>query len=483
MKTFSLEKRLTFGVVVSQLLLAVGLVIIATAFSRHYGRRAFDVSLEGRAESIAALVYYPDDGSPGLLFNAAKVPRADHREHDDLFSVVSDHGDFERHTAGLDPQIFASIPPGARFWNFQWSGQSYRAIVLRDVAILDTEEGIPQPLPKLTVVYAAATGGLDHAMRELAEIIGVASLAVLIPAIVLAIWSIRKALMPLHDLAVAAGAISVEHWNFEPSAAARRTEELQPLIGALSTVLRGLEAAFTRQREFVGDAAHELKTSLAILKSTLQMSIARPQEPIDYVRGLTAMNRDCDRLESLLNRMLQTARAEQRIADGIERQLEPVDLASSCESAIAKLAQCAADKQIRIDFSASEGAMIRAEMADLELIWLNVLENAIQYSPIASVIDVTCGVQSGLATVIVADRGCGIEAAHLGRIFERFYRADSSRARATGGFGLGLAITKSLVTFYGGLIRADSVPGQGTRISVSFPPDRESSSLMQQQSS
>jgi signal transduction histidine kinase len=83
----------------------------------------------------------------------------------------------------------------------------------------------------------------------------------------------------------------------------------------------------------------------------------------------------------------------------------------------------------------------------------------------------------------VADRGCGIEAAHLGRIFERFYRADSSRARATGGFGLGLAITKSLVTFYGGLIRADSVPGQGTRISVSFPPDRESSSLMQQQSS
>lgn len=476
MKTFSLQKRLTFAVVASQLLLAIGMVVVATSFSRHYGRRAFDVSLQGRAESIAALVYYPDDGSPGLLFNAAKVPPADHRGNGDLFWVVSDHGDFERHTSGLDPKTFAGIPVDARFWNFHWRGQSYRAIVLRDVAILDTEEGVPQPLPKLTVVYAAPTGGLDHAMQELAMLISSVSLAALIPTMILAIWSIRKALTPLHDLALAAGAISVERWRFEPSPEARGTEELQPLIGAMTTVLTGLEAAFTRQREFVGDAAHELKTSLAILKSTLQMLIAKTQEPVDYAGGLTAMSRDCERLERLLNRMLQTARAEQRIVDGHQRALDLIDLASSCESAIAQLAQCAADKGIRIDFSATGQAVIRAEMADLELIWLNLLENAIQYSPHGSDIKVNCDVQSGLITVTVTDRGCGIEPIHLGHIFERFYRPDSSRARATGGFGLGLAITKSLVTFYGGQIRAESWPGKGTRISVGFPSDQERSS-------
>jgi signal transduction histidine kinase len=476
MKTFSLQKRLIFAVVASQMLLAVGLVVVGTSFSWHYGRRAFDVSLQGRAESIAAMVYYPDDGSPGLLFNAAKIPLADHRGPGDLFSVVSDRGDFERHTAGLDPRFSAGIPAGARYWNFRWSGQSYRAIVLRDVAILDTEEGIPQPLPKLTVVYAAPTGGLDHAMRELAGIIGAVSLAVLIPTMVLAIWSIRKALTPLHDLAAAAGAISVERWEFEPSAEARGTEELQPLIGSITTVLAGLEAAFIRQREFVGDAAHELKTSLAILKSTLQMLIAKPQERSDYARGLMTMSRDCDRLERLLNRMLQTARAEQRIADGHERRLDAVDLASSCESAIAQLARCAADKAIRIDFSATGEAMIRAETADLELIWLNLLENAIQYSPHGSVVEVTCCVRAGLAMVTVTDHGCGIEPVHMERIFERFYRADSSRARTTGGFGLGLAISKSLITFHGGQIRAESWPGKGTRISVTFPLDREQSS-------
>ncbi len=136
------------------------------------------------------------------------------------------------------------------------------------------------------------------------------------------------------------------------------------------------------------------------------MLIAKPQEPADYVRGLTVMSRDCERLESLLNRMLQTARAEQRIADGHRRPLEPIDVASSCESAIAKLAQCAADKQIRIDFSATEEALIRAEFADLELIWLNILENAIQYSPRESVVAVSCRVQSNLITVTVSDHGC-----------------------------------------------------------------------------
>ena len=347
---------------------------------------------------------------------------------------------------------------------------------LRDVAVQDTEEGVPLPLPRLTVIYAASTGGIEHQITRLGIAIGAVSLLVLVPTLLLALWYIRKALVPLHDLATAAGAISVESWRFTPSQAAASTKELEPLIGAITTVLAGLESAFTRQREFLGDAAHELKTSLAILKSTLQTLLNKPRQIAEYDDGLMAMSRDCERLERLLNRMLQTARAEQRIADGHERRPDPVDLVSSCESAIAQLAQCAADKEIRIDFSATGEAMIRAEIADLELIWLNLLENAIQYSPHGSVVEVTCRVDSGLATVTVADHGCGIEPAHLARIFERFYRADSSRARATGGFGLGLAIARSLVTFYGGQIRAESWPEKGTCITVRFPLNREPSS-------
>ena len=473
MKKFSLKKRLILTVVLSQVLLAIGLVLVGTSLSRHSIQRAFDVYLEGRAQSIAAIVYYPDEGRPGLLFNEAKVPPSSQHGDPEVFLVRSDHGDFEKHTAGFDPHVFDRIPPGARFWNFQMQGDSFRAIVLRDVAVQDTEEGVPQPLPRLTVIYAASTGGIEHQITRLRLAIGAVSLLVLAPALLLTLWNIRRALMPLQDLAAAAGAISVASWRFAPSPSAAATKELEPLIGAITTVLAGLESAFTRQREFMGDAAHELKTSLAILKSTLQTLLNKPRQFVEFNDGLTAMSHDCERLERLLNRMLQIGRAEERIADGKQRQPEPVDLASSCEAAIAQLAQCAADKEIRIDFNASGEATLRAEAADLELIWLNLLENAIQYSPHGSVVEMTCRADSGMAAVTVADHGCGIEPAHLERIFERFYRADSSRARATGGFGLGLAIAKSLVTFYGGQISAESWPGKGTRIRVSFPRNRE----------
>jgi signal transduction histidine kinase len=471
MKKFSLNRRLVFAALGSQILLAAGLVIVGTSFSRHYILSAFDVYIQGRAQSIAALVYFRDDGIPGLLFNDQKVPPSPHRVHKEIFVVTSDRDHLERHTPGYDPHIFDAIPPGARFWNFTSKGEPYRAIILRKVAILDTEEGEPLPLPRLTVIYAAPTMDIQRELTNLGIAIGLVSLLILAPTLWLAVWSIRRALAPLNDLATAAGAISVDRWRFEPSEQARSTQELQPLIAAVQTVLTGLESAFTRQREFLADAAHELKTSLAILKSTLQAQLTKPREKEEYIRGLIRMSGDCDRLEHLLNRMLQTARAEQRIAKGQQNQPEPVDLDSTCEAAMARLAQLAADCGITIDFVSQGEAMVRAEAADLELIWLNLLENAVQYSPRGATVSMRLSTIEDMAIVTVTDRGCGIQPAHLPHIFQRFYRADSSRARATGGFGLGLAVAKSLVDLYQGRIRAESEPGRGTCITVELPLD------------
>lgn len=469
MKKFSLNKRLIFAAMGSQILLAIGLVIVGTSFSGYYIRSAFDVYILGRAQSVAALVYFRDDGTPGLLFNQEKIPPSPHKVHKDIFLVKSDRDDLERHTPGYDPHMFDAVPEGARFWNFAIHGEPYRAIILSNVAILDTEPGEPMPLPTLKVIYAAPTMDIRQQLTTLGIAIGLVSLLILAPTLYLAVWSIRRALAPLNDLANAAGTVSVDSWQFEPSEEAKSTEELQPLIRAIQTVLEGLQAAFMRQRQFLGDAAHELKTSLAILKSTLQAQLNKPRQKEEYERGLVAMSGDCDRLERLLNRMLQTARAEQRIAKGQEQQPESLDLASTCEQAIARLAQFAAARDIAIEFSSSGEAIVWAEAADLELIWLNLLENAVQYSPRGATVSMRLITGDGVAAVTVADSGSGIEATHLPHIFKRFYRADSSRSRATGGFGLGLAIAKSLVDFYHGRIRAESEPGRGTRITVEFP--------------
>lgn len=469
MQSYSLTKRLIVAVMASQLLLAIGLVAVGTSFSRHYIRSAFDVYIGGRARSVAALVYYGNDGRGGLLFNSAQVPPSPHNIHKDVYLVKSDRPSVEWYARGFSPRVFDAIPNSARVWDFQMNGEPYRAIILRKVAILDTEKNEPKPLPLLTVIYAAPTMDIEQQITYLGIAMGCTGVLVLAPTLFLALWSLRRALIPLTELASAAQEISVESWTFEPSVGAIATQELRPLIAAIQTVLKELQGAFVRQREFLGDAAHELKTSLAILKSTLQSLLNKHREPEAYERGLTIMGEDCERLERLLNRMLQTARAEERIAKGHQHEVDPADVTSTCELAIARLAQFAAEREIAIDFSASETAMVRAEPGDMELIWLNLLENAVQHSPRGSTVSMSLEHQRGIAAVTVSDHGCGIDASHLPHVFERFYRVDRSRARATGGAGLGLAIAKSLVGYYHGDIHIESEVGRGTRIRVELP--------------
>lgn len=476
MKRFSLKKRLIGAVILSQVLLALGLVIVASWYARYYLRSAFDVNLEGRALSVAALVYYPDDGRPGLLFDGSKIPPSSHVIHKDMYLVRSDHHDFEQHSANYPTGLFDKIPEDARYWEFQDQGEPYRAIVLRNVPILDTEAGVPQPLPRLTVVYAAPTMDIAQRITALAAAIAFTAIVLVLPTVLLAIWSIRRTLTPLNELAAQAKAISVHNWEFQPSEKAKEAIELEPLIRAIDTVLAGLQRAFTRQREFLGDAAHELKTSLAILKSTMQSLMNRPRDVQEYKSGLEHMTEDSDRLEQLLNRMLRLARVEQWAADGIRRELEVVDIASTCEMAIARISELASSRDIKVEFAPGEVVLMRADPADLELIWLNLLENAVQYSPSGSSVRVLMENDGDHVRVSVIDKGWGIPEADLEHIFDRFRRGDPSRSRTTGGFGLGLAIAKSVVQAYKGSIQAQSTIGEGTRISVVLPVLRPGSS-------
>src|SRR6185312_628007 len=175
MKRFSLKRRLVGAVVLSQVLLALALVVVASSYSRYYLRSTFDVNLEGRALSVAALVYYPDDHSPGLLFDSSKIPPSSHHTHKDMYLVRSDHGDFEEHSKNSPQEFLEQIPPDAHYWNFEDQGEPYRAIILRNVSILDTEPGEPKPLPRLTVIYAAPTMDIRQRITALAVAIGISS--------------------------------------------------------------------------------------------------------------------------------------------------------------------------------------------------------------------------------------------------------------------------------------------------------------------
>jgi signal transduction histidine kinase len=283
------------------------------------------------------------------------------------------------------------------------------------------------------------------------------------------VWGLRRSLRPLAELAGSASAISTANWELNPSDDARNTTELAPLTRAMTTMLNGLHRAFDQQREFLANAAHELKTPVAILKSTLQSLLQRPRQAEEYRAGLEEALDDMARLEKLLHSMLRLARAEQWAAGSARRDLEIIDIATTCQSAIDRLSPIARERNIAIDLSADGAMPVRADAEDLELVWANLVENAIRFSPDSGRVQLRLHANAMRGTVEVADNGPGMSQNELAHIFERFHRGDSSRARDTGGYGLGLAISKALVEAYGGTITPESAPGQGTRMIVSLP--------------
>jgi len=235
-------------------------------------------------------------------------------------------------------------------------------------------------------------------------------------------------------------------------------------------MLARLERSFVQQREFMGNAAHELKTPVAVLKSTLQSLLHRPRSSEEYRAGVQESLEDLERLERLLQWMLRLARAEQWAHGALRRDLELIDVTATCEEAVERIRSLAQSRRTTIHLATNGKVLLRADPEDLQLVWLNLLENAVRYSPEGGVVEVAVTRKDGgPARIIFEDHGVGIPPQDLPHVFERFYRGDPSRTRATGGFGLGLAIAKALVEAYGGTITAENAHRQGTRMTVELP--------------
>jgi two-component system OmpR family sensor kinase len=234
-------------------------------------------------------------------------------------------------------------------------------------------------------------------------------------------------------------------------------------------MLEGLHRAFTQQREFLANAAHELKTPVAILKSTLQSLLQRPRSSEEYRAGLEQCLDDIARLEKLLHSMLRLARAEQWAAGSLQRDLSEVDLRTTCEAAVDSITPLARQHGIDIQISSNGRVAVRADSEDLELVWANLLENAVRFTQENSMVRVSVGSDGQHGIVEICDSGPGIPPEELPRIFERFHRGDVSRSRETGGYGLGLAISKAVIEAYGGSVTPKSEVGVGTSMIVSIP--------------
>lgn len=462
----SIQRRLIATVILSQALLAVGLLLAGIYYTRRRLLSTLDTGIQSRATSIAALVRYTEDDSGKVYFDERMVPGDLDPGHPDLFAVWTDQAGFltrsKNWPAALD--IFAA---GPRYWSFVYDGVPYRATRAR-TPILDREQG--QAEVTLTVVYASPMIHMRQQVKEAGVFIAGTSLLLLVITGLLALWGIRRGLLPLEELAKQASLVSANQWKLNIPEDAEQISELRPLTESMTTMLARLERSFTQQREFLGSAAHELKTPVAVLKSTLQSLLHRPRSSEEYRRGVEQSLEDLERLENLLQWMLRLARAEQWAHGALRRDLPVINVGATCEEAVERIRPLAETRHTTLQLNTDAPVMFRADPEDLQLVWVNLLENAVRYSPEGASVEVTVSKNNGgPARVMFQDHGVGIPKADLPHVFERFYRGDPSRARSTGGFGLGLAIAKALVEAYGGAIAVDSEPGVGTRMTVELP--------------
>ncbi len=226
------------------------------------------------------------------------------------------------------------------------------------------------------------------------------------------------------------------------------------------------------RRDFVANVSHELKTPITSIKGFVETLLHEQLEDrTNSLRFLGIILRQVNRLDAIIGDLLMLSRVERGSEEQtIQLQAEP--LAEVLRAALEMCEQKAADKSMRLDLECPADLQARINAPLLEQAVTNLIDNAIKYSEAGAAVRIAASREGPEAVIRVQDQGCGIEAVHLPRLFERFYRVDRARSRELGGTGLGLAIVKHITAAHRGSIRVESTVGQGSTFFISLPLER-----------
>jgi signal transduction histidine kinase len=298
------------------------------------------------------------------------------------------------------------------------------------------------------------------------------SLATILPLLSLGLWALaamigryfgRRALAPLTLMAASARSMPFDDCRL-PSPGTR--DELDEFASSFNGLLDRLHVALERQRQFTGQASHQLRTPLAALIAAIDVARRRPRTVVEHERVLDGLRNDAVRLWRVVEALLFLARAE---AEAGLPDLECLDLDTWAAGHLLTWSGHERAADMRFERSDREPLWTRAHPPLLGQLLDNLLENACKYSEPGMPITVRAWCEPAGVALAVEDCGCGIPAEDLARIFEPFYRAESARRLGHAGVGLGLAVARRIAATLGGTITAESEPGRGSRFVVRLP--------------
>jgi heavy metal sensor kinase len=358
--------------------------------------------------------------------------------------------------------ISQAIAGTSSFTNIQTAeGEGLRLLA---VPVNLSMPGPPPGTQPAALVIARSTKQIDQALAGLVRTLVIAVPLALVLAAGGGIFLASRALKPVDKIAQTAQKIGES--DLSQRINVNTKDELGRLAATLNEMIGRLEKAFRHQKQFTSDASHELRTPLAVIEAESTLGLQKERPPSDYRQSLEIISKEAGQMSYFIDQLLTLARA-----DAAKEQWNFVDvnlsrLITDLSIDIEVLCQ---EKGLSFQLGQMQDLVVKGDEARLRELFMNLLDNAIRYTPALGTVSISCRREEQMAVVDIMDTGIGIPAEEIPFIFERFYRVDKSRSRAEGGSGLGLAICQHITEAHGGKIEIESQVGSGSTFSVWLP--------------
>jgi two-component system OmpR family sensor kinase len=323
--------------------------------------------------------------------------------------------------------------------------------------------------PGRVLFVAASLNAVNDTLHRLLLVELLVSVAVLVAIAVLGLWVVRLGLRPLREIeataaTIASGDLSQRVERAEPTTEVGRLGlSLNAMLAQIESAFKAREESEGRLRRFIADASHELRTPLAAIRAYAELfGRGAAERPQDLARSMSGISRESERMSVLVDDLLLLARLD----EGRPLERAPVDLAEIAGEAVDAARVVDHDRPIQASL---EPVVVLGDHDRLRQVVDNLLSNVRSHTPPGTEVRVAVRSVDGQAELSVSDTGPGLTEAEAAQVFERFYRVDSSRARASGGVGLGLSIVAAVAYAHGGAATARPTSGGGATFVVTIP--------------
>ena len=453
----SVRTRLTlwYAAVLGISLIAFAVLVYYAAANISYKRQ--DEALQSTAETVAS-AYIQELDEEQSIPKANEVVLAEMVFPNRYVEVTDVSGNVVAWSANLTGHVIAI--PAEGLARARQQAISFAVIDERRVAVVplaaNRELGYAVVAEPLTVI--------DEGLRRLRNYFFAGVPLILLLASVGGYFLARKSLSPIALMNRQTQKITAENLSARLDVMNER-DELGGLAVTINELLARLDNSFTEQQRFVADASHELRTPLAVLRGETEVALSQPRNTDEYKASLALIKDEAERLSRIVEDLFILARQP---FDRPAVAKQPVKLDRIVEECGRAAQVLAAQKNLKLTVGAPAPLLLQGDDELLQRMILNLLDNAIKYTPAGGEVSIELKASNGDAQITVRDNGIGIPAKDQPHVFNRFYRVDKARSRAMGGAGLGLSITQWVAEIHGGRVTVES-GARGSVFTVVLP--------------